>query len=112
MQSRAIQQYGTGHFYLFCQAESLEIYSRFLDDGLPLESGLADSQLLKDWIKTVYKFNDDKQQIVDALSFTFLSQRIVDNPSYYGFTSHDRAENLSYIVDQCVGYLHAQSKAS
>ncbi|KAF9569347.1 Sec63-domain-containing protein [Agrocybe pediades] len=110
MQSRAIQQSEIGYFHLFCQAESLEIYSRFLEEGLPLESQLGDSQILRDWVQTVYSSEADKQRIVDALSFTFLSQRVTSNPSYYGFISHDREENLSYITDQLVSYTQSQAK--
>lgn len=110
MQSRAIQQSATGHFHLFCQAESLEIYSRFLEEGLPLESQLPDSQVLRNWVQSVYSSEADKQRIVDALSFTFLSQRVTSNPSYYSFTGRDRAENLSYITDECVSYVSSQTK--
>ncbi|KAF8974332.1 Sec63-domain-containing protein [Flammula alnicola] len=110
MQSRAIQQSGAGYFHLFCQAESLETYSRFLDDGLPLESQLPESQILRSWVKSIYSGNADKQNLVDALSFTFLSQRVVSNPSYYGFISRDRGENLSAIVDQVLDEIHRKTQ--
>ncbi|KAF9483938.1 Sec63-domain-containing protein [Pholiota conissans] len=106
MQSRVIQQTRTGFFHLFCQAEALETYSRFLDDGLPLESHLSDSQVLHDWVRSFYSGNTDKQRLIDALSFTFLSHRLVSNPSYYGFTNRDRSENLSAIADQIVDDMH------
>jgi antiviral helicase SLH1 len=109
MQSRAIQQTGTGYFHLFCQAEALETYSRFLDDGLPLESQLFDSQLLRDWVRSFSSGNVDKQRLVDALSFTFLSHRVVSNPSYYGFIGRDRRENLSVIADQVVDDIYKKT---
>lgn len=111
MQSRAIQQTGTGFFHLLCQAEALETYSRFLDDGLPLESQLSDSQLLRDWISTFSSGYADKQRIVDALSFTFLSHRVTSNPSYYGFNSRDKGQNISAAVDHAVDDIHRKQKA-
>jgi len=108
MQSRAIQQSGTGFFHLFCQAESLEIYSRFLDEGLPLESQLLDSQAFREWVRSFCAVNQGKQHIVDALSFTLLAHRVVSNPSYYGFTTRERDQNLSAIVDQIVDEIHGQ----
>ncbi len=112
MQSRAIQQSGTGFFYLFCQAEALETYSRFLDDGLPLESQLSDSHLLSDWVKSFYSDSSDKQRIVDALSFTFLSRRIISNPSYYGFSKRDKGENISAFADRAVDDMYKKARAS
>lgn len=112
MQSRAVQQSGTGFFYLFCQADALETYSRFLDDGLPLESQLSDSQLLRDWIKSFYSDNSDKQRIVDALSFTYLSRRITSNSSYYGFSKHDKGENISAVADRAVDDIYKKAQAT
>ena len=102
MQSLAVQQSDNGHFYLFCQAEALETYSRFLDDGLPLESLLPESRTLRDWIKSFFGAKLDKQHIMDVLSFTFLAQRVMSNPSYYGFKLRNQEESLSAIVDQLV----------
>ena len=102
MQSRAVRDTGSGQFHLFCQAEALQTYSRFLDDGLPVESQLTETKTLRSWVKTVLHHPIDRQQVVDLLSFTFLSQRVISNPSYYGFTNRNRDENLSAIVDQLV----------
>jgi antiviral helicase SLH1 len=101
MQSRAVQHSGTGHFHLFCQAEALDTYSRFLNEGLPLESQLMETDHLRNWIKTVNSkgFNLSKQDVFDFLSFTFLSRRVASNPNYYGFRSTNRDENISRIVD-------------
>ncbi|KAF8914047.1 Sec63 Brl domain-containing protein [Gymnopilus junonius] len=111
MQSRAVQQSGTGHFHLFCQAEALESYSRFLDEGLPLESQLHESDIQRKWIKSIYATNKGKQHVVDAMSFTYLSHRIVSNPTYYGFTSSGLDENLSAMADQIIDevYSHAHT---
>ncbi|KAF6762354.1 Sec63-domain-containing protein [Ephemerocybe angulata] len=102
MQSRAVQHKGTGHFHLFCQAEAMDTYSRFLNEGLPLESQLMETDHLKNWIKSATSRGAplSKQDLFDFLSFTFLARRVASNPTYYGFTSTNRAENLSRMVDR------------
>ena len=113
MQSRAVRHTGSGQFHLFCQAEALQTYSRFLDDGLPVESQLTETKTLQNWVKTALLHHPiDKQRVVDALSFTFLAQRVISNPSYYGFTSRNQDENLSAIVDQLVEAMHQPGKGS
>ncbi|KAJ6539226.1 Sec63-domain-containing protein [Mycena capillaripes] len=106
MQSRAVRHSGAGHFHLFCQAEGKDTFIRFLNDGLPLESGLLDSPELRAWYTAHARL--DKQQLVDALSFTFLAHRIATNPTYYDCVSSSRDENLSRIVDDLV-YANAHS---
>ncbi|KAJ7129808.1 Sec63-domain-containing protein [Mycena epipterygia] len=100
MQSRAVRHSGAGHFHLFCQAEGKDTFIRFLNDGLPLESALLDSAELRAWHASHAHL--DKQQLVDALSFTFLAHRIATNPTYYDCVSNSRDENLSRIVDDLV----------
>jgi antiviral helicase SLH1 len=102
MKSRAVQQTGHGHFHLFCPAEAFETYSRFLDEGLPLESRLHESLILREWVKSFFPGRPDKQQLMDVLSFTYLAQRLVGNPFYYGFRSRNLEENLSRFVDKLV----------
>lgn len=103
MQSRAVRHSGAGHFFLFCQAEAKDTLTRFLNDGLPLESELLKSSVLVDWMKAQkVDWNSKKQDLVDALSFSFLSRRVVTNPAYYDCSSKDRNENLSRIVDALV----------
>ncbi|THV08678.1 Sec63-domain-containing protein [Dendrothele bispora CBS 962.96] len=104
MQSRAIAQSssGIGEFHLFCQSESRDTYMRFLNEGLPLESSLLGSAELKQWYEERKRQGDfaNKQDLVDALSFTFLAQRVVTNPAYYDCESTSRGKNLSWIADQ------------
>lgn len=102
MQSRAVQHKGTGNFHLFCQAEALDTYSRFLSEGLPLESQLMETDHLQNWIKSVRArgYALAKQDLFDFLSFSFLAQRVASNPTYYGLSSTEPNENLSRIVDQ------------
>ncbi|KAF7352893.1 putative helicase mug81 [Mycena venus] len=109
MQGRAVRHSGAGHFHLFCQAEGKDTFLRFLNDGLPLESALLDSSELRAWYTAHAHL--DKQQLVDALSFTFLAHRIATNPTYYDCVSNSRDENLSRIVDDLV-YAAAHSAGS
>lgn len=102
MQSRAVHHSGSGHFYLFCQAEAKDTFTRFLNEGLPLESQLLESHDLKNWYQAKRKDGNivNKQQAVDALSSTFLARRIASNPTYYDATSNSYDESLSRIVDK------------
>lgn len=102
MQSRAVRHSGSGHFYLFCQAEAKDTFTRFLNEGLPLESHLLETRVLENWYKERRKSDgiSDKQQGVEALSFTFLARRIVSNPVYYDCPSSSHDESLSRIVDK------------
>nr|GAT54051.1 predicted protein [Mycena chlorophos] len=100
MQSRAVRHAGIGHFHLFCQVEAKDTFLRFLEDGLPLESSLMGSAELRSWYQSHEHL--DKQQLVDALSFTFLARRIATNPTYYDCAGSARDENLSRLVDDLV----------
>jgi len=105
MQSRAVRHSGSGHFHLLCQAEGKDTITRFLNDGLPLESRLLETHDLETWY---HKQIQDgrmvgKQQAVDMLSFTFLARRLVGNPTYYDATAGSLDENLSQIVDKVGG---------
>ena len=101
MQGRAVRHADMGHFHLFCQAEDKDTYMRFLEGGLPLESRLLGSDQLRQW----YKHHRDrghirnKQEGVQALSWTFLARRAASNPTYYDNTG-TRDECLSRIVDE------------
>ena len=102
MQGRAVRHHGNGgHFYLFCQAEAKDTITRFLRDGLPLESQLLESGDLKRWYNARKAAGDirDKQDAVDALSFTFLARRVMSNPIYYDASTGSRNDVLSRVVD-------------
>ena len=107
MQSRAVRHSGSGHFHLFCQAEAKDTFTRFLNDGLPLESQLLETHDLETWYHQRVQDGGivGKQQVVDMLSFTFLARRIVSNPTYYDATAGFRDQNLSQIVDKLDGRL-------
>lgn len=101
MQGRAVRHLGSGDFYLFCQGEAKDTLMRFLNEGLPLESRLLESDQLAAWHtdQTTRGRLQSKQDMVDVLSFSFLSQRISTNPAYYDCSSDSRDGNLSRIVD-------------
>lgn len=101
MQGRAVMHGTAGHFHLFCQAEIKDTYTRFLNDGLPLESQLLETDELRRWYvdKRKDKSIATKQHAVDFLSFTFLAQRLLSNPTYYDGTSTSRDELLSEVID-------------
>jgi antiviral helicase SLH1 len=102
MQSRAVRHDAPGHFFLFCQAEARDTFSKFLAEGLPLESELLDSSVFEKWYKE--RRGDGsirtKQDAVQALSFTFLARRLVSNPVYYDMEAGSQDEVLSRIVDR------------
>ena len=102
MQGKAVRHHGSGHFHLFCQAEGKDTITRFLNDGLPLESRLLETETLRTWYKDRRKDGSikDKQAAVDVLSFTFLARRLVSNPAYYDARSTAVNELLSRIVDE------------
>lgn len=101
MQGRAVRHDGAGHFHLFCQVESKDTFLRFLNDGLPLESKLLQTDVLRAWYRDRRKDGTiaDKQQAVEALSFTFLARRLTSNPMYYDCSSTSVNELLSRVVD-------------
>ncbi|KAI6105687.1 Sec63-domain-containing protein [Pisolithus sp. B1] len=101
MQSWAVQQSSLGHFTLFCPAEDGEMFNKFLsDDGLPLESQLLETDLLTSWYRESLGGSlRNKQDTVQALSFTFMARRLVSNPTYYDVESRSLDEVLSRVVD-------------
>ncbi|KAI0049650.1 Sec63-domain-containing protein [Auriscalpium vulgare] len=109
MQGRAVRHGGAGTFHLFCQAEDKDTYLRFLHGGLPLESQLPDSNELKQWYRQQRDIGAirDRQEAVQALSFTFLAHRITTNPTYYK-TYGLRDHSLSRFVDRLDRGEHGQ----
>ncbi|EIW61251.1 Sec63-domain-containing protein [Trametes versicolor FP-101664 SS1] len=105
MQGKAVRHRGAGHFHLFCQAEGKDTITRFLNDGLPLESRLLEAEVLRAWFRERRKDGGipDKQAAVDVLSCTFLARRLVSNPAYYDARSTSVNELLSRIVDELDG---------
>lgn len=103
MQGLAVRHGQSGQFYLFCPAEKKDILARFMDEGLPLESTLHRSPTLANWIRSRWKrgiiSENDKQQTMDVLSWTYLARRMADNPTYYDTLPGSLNESLSRLVD-------------
>ncbi|KAG9002686.1 hypothetical protein FRB94_003721 [Tulasnella sp. JGI-2019a] len=101
MQSLAVRHQQMGRFLLLCQAEDQETFMRFLNQGLPLESELRESGTLEPWVQR--RIWDGaiktKQDVLDVLSFTFLSRRLKSNPTYYDTEPEKRDKSLSRFVD-------------
>lgn len=110
MQCCAVRHGDMGRFHLFCQAEDKDTYMRFLEGGLPLESQLLHSDQLRQWYKHHRSRGhiSNKHEGVQALSLTFLAQRIVSNPTYYDCKG-TRDECLSRIVDELEGSIEDYS---
>lgn len=90
MQGRAIRPGQDGRLYLFCHPDAKDMFIRFLNEGLPLESSLLNaSSLVKEWIQKSrgagppMKDHKMKQEVQKILSWTFLRHRIESNPTYY-----------------------------
>ncbi|OBZ76331.1 putative helicase mug81 [Grifola frondosa] len=85
MQGKAVHHNGAGHFHLFCQVEGKDTITRFLNDGLPLESQLLETDDLRTWYRGMRQDGNitGKQQTADVLSFTLLARRLLSNPTYY-----------------------------
>jgi len=98
----AVRHNSVGHFHLFCQSEARDTITRFLNDGLPLESKLLETDDLVPWYRDMRRSGKiaNRQQGVEVLSLTFLARRLLSNPVYYDATSTSINELLSRIVDQ------------
>jgi len=89
MQGRAVRPGLDGYLHLFCHPDAMDVFTRFLNEGLPLESSLLDAgSIIVDWIQ---KSRGDsasvkghvKKQVHEILSWSFLRHRIASNPVYY-----------------------------
>jgi len=96
MQGRAIRPDVDGHLHLFCHPDAKDMFTRFLNEGLPLESSLLDAgPLVVEWVQKLRGTDASigrrvkKQEVHKILSWTFLRHRIASNPVYYDI---DRGE--------------------
>ena len=90
MQGRAIRPGLDGRLHLFCHPDAKDMFIRFLNEGLPLESSLLDaSSLVTDWIQKSLGAGapmgerEMKREVRKILPWTFLRHRIESNPVYY-----------------------------
>ncbi|TFY57142.1 hypothetical protein EVJ58_g7210 [Rhodofomes roseus] len=103
-EERQLRDYGLEELARM-QGARKDTFMRFLNDGLPLESKLLQTDVLRAWYRDRRKDGSivDKQQAVDALSFTFLARRLTSNPVYYDCSSTSVNELLSRVVDSLDG---------
>ena len=108
MQGLAVRSGKSGRFHLLCQAEEKDTIMRFLEQGLPLESRLADPDhldVLQAWVARRRQSSSSsyairgKQDGMDMLGFTFLYQRMTHNPVYYDTQLGERDAKMSRLVD-------------
>ncbi|BGP22414.1 DNA/RNA helicase, DEAD/DEAH boxtype [Rhodotorula toruloides] len=100
---------------ILCQKDQAELYGKFFQHGAPLESGLPLDPAL-----SAIVFEDlandrirDRHGVVDLLSWTFASRRLVDNPSYYATefttgTSTMQDDLLSRLADSVIDILESR----
>lgn len=129
-ESRNSAEGATGRFYLMCQSEQQEIYLKFLNEGLPLESSLVGTLLRKTQFQSIVALQDmlddvtswtrdvvhksrspTRQDFMDILSWSFLSRRIHSNPVYYGTALGFENERLSRLVDDFLASYFEMQKA-
>lgn len=101
MLGRAIRHGRAGQFHLFCQAEALDTFMRFINHGLTLESQLVDGEVLRTWLTARRRDGTiaGKQDAMDALAFSYLARRLRANPLYYDAIDSARDESLSRVLD-------------
>jgi antiviral helicase SLH1 len=90
MQGRAVRPGMDGYLHLFCHPDAKDVFARFLNEGLPLESSLLDAgSLTIDWVQKLQgngvpiKDHAMRQEVHKILSCTFLRHRMASNPVYY-----------------------------
>lgn len=102
---------------IFTQPDKASLISKFLNEGLPLESSLLGSETLFQAILTRIASSviDSKQRCLDAICTTFLAERVQVNPFYYGREPSTRKgkpesknERLSAMVDEILEELRSR----
>ncbi|KAK4050583.1 putative steryl acetyl hydrolase mug81 [Microbotryomycetes sp. JL221] len=121
------RQDSSAHFLVLCQQHQAELYGRYLNQGLPLESTLlGDSLLLQtvlhdledssavDDVKNTTRGIKNRQDMVDMLSWTFVARRLGQNPSYYVDDTQavveveDVTNQLSRLADRVLEQLESR----
>ena len=108
MQGRAVRPDMDGHLHLFCHPDAKDMFARFLNEGLPLESSLLDAgSFVVDWIQKSRKTGASvtertkKHEIHNIFSWTFLRHRIASNPVYYDI-KEGKGHGLWQAVDMAI----------
>ncbi|GAA5891840.1 hypothetical protein JCM5296_003246 [Sporobolomyces johnsonii] len=119
MQSLAVppSQDSSADFLVLCQRDQAELYSKFLQQGVALESQLPFDSLLPSTVFTDLATGRiaTRQDVVDFLSWTFASHRLEYNPSYYSSaaphhpsSSTSSDDQLSRLADSILETLEAR----
>lgn len=106
-------------FLLLCQKDQADLYQKFFQEGV-----IVESDLVRDSILPAVCFDDlaakrarTRQDLVDALSWTYAARRFEANPSYYApdlsqpdiDSDSDRVSLLSSrLVDKVITQLEAR----
>ncbi|GAA5949316.1 hypothetical protein JCM21900_005602 [Sporobolomyces salmonicolor] len=119
MQSLAVppSQDSSADFLVLCQRGQDELYSKFLQQGVALESQLPFDSLLPSTVFTDLAAGRiaTRQDVVDLLSWTYASRRLEYNPSYYASAAQHHPsssspcdDQLSRLADSVLGTLEAR----
>lgn len=109
---------GSGQCMIFTQPDKASLISKFINEGLPLESSLLGSEILFHAIlsRISSQIINDKQKCLDAICTTFLAERVQENPFYYGRKpaaprngkAESKNERLSSLVDDILEEMRVQ----
>ena len=102
----------SGVCVLLCQSTKKQVYTKFLNEPLPVESHL--DYVLHDHFnaEVVTRIIEHRQDAVDYLTWTFMYRRMTQNPNYYnlhGVTHRHLSDHLSELVETTLSDL-AESK--
>jgi antiviral helicase SLH1 len=72
-------------FLVLCQKDQVDLYQKFLQQGIVVESSLPTGGVLPQFILHDIAATRvrTRQHVVDALSWTYVARRLAVNPSYY-----------------------------
>ncbi|KAM0749869.1 Sec63-domain-containing protein [Meredithblackwellia eburnea MCA 4105] len=101
---------GSAECLILCQKEQVTLYGRFLLQGIPLESSLANDPVFSTVVllDAIAGRIQDRQGVVDFLSWTFLSHRLKSNPAHYNSNlNSDRV--LSWLADDILDTLESHA---
>ncbi|GAA5829196.1 hypothetical protein JCM11251_004156 [Rhodosporidiobolus azoricus] len=107
----------SAEFLVLCQKDQGDLYTKYLQQGVVLESSLPLDPLLPAFVFDELSSGRlvTRQEIVDFLAWTFTSSRFDTNPSYYlsdsayyisSATSHSSI--VSRLADSLIDYLEAR----
>ncbi|GAA5868240.1 hypothetical protein JCM8547_002290 [Rhodosporidiobolus lusitaniae] len=107
-------------FLVLCQKDQADLYAKYLQQGVFLESSLPLDPLLPEAVFDDFSTGraSTRQDLVDFLSWTFASSRLSANPSYYLSDSAYSSSSsstvlsppalLSRLADSLIDYLESR----